>query len=216
MSEEALKFDNAYEQVTHFIQHFGLSSGYIGAAGMGYESEIELSANAPKWAEDSKDNIVTQLSMLHNYYSAEFADISIKKEGTAVYLKTWFNSGYGALDIPEYPRLNEEILSLFKWPKGSELADSNNCDPYSWSDGKWEEFGFYDPKDEDYVDVKMSKTKSIKLIRTIKRYIPFKEIFKSISDIKLYHYKDRGSVLVKSGETKWIDITDELWATSPY
>lgn len=216
MPEIALKFNSAYEQVKHFIQHFGLSSGSLGAGGMGYEFSCFLSPKTPEWANDCKYSIITQLGMINNYHGFESFDLSVKMVGRKVHLKAWLDSGCESQEICKYPQLHDEILHFLGLPKGAHLAESNDWEPYWWSNGQWDSICFYTPEFNDYDHVRLNKALSKKLAQLIKRYAPHKELYRSITALKLYNYKHRGCMTIESGITKWIDITDTLLKERPY
>lgn len=216
MPDDTIHFNNAYEQVSHFIEHFDLSGGYIGAGGMGFENDIELTDEAPDWAHESKVNIITQLSQIHNYYYAEFVSITLRKLSNSVHLKTSLRSGCDSLPIGNYPKFKEELLQVLNCPAGSEVPYSDQWDHFCWDRTNWENVFYYDPTEDDYVEVKMDKTRTTKLTRLVKRYVPHNENFRRIDELELCLYKHQGSVIVKSAETKWSDITNELLMEKPY
>ena len=214
MNHTSPEFNNAYEQIVYLIKRYNFNGGYIGAGGMGYEYEIDVAPDAPEWARNNED-MIAQLSSIDSN-EAEFSKVALRKVGKKIQTCINFSSSCADHTIEDYPEFSEEVKQLLKIPEGAELPDCNEWEQSCWNGTHWESLNYYDPGDDDTVEINMSKTRSLKLYQLVKRYLPTSEKFKSIAELELYTYKGSGKIRIKSATTKWADITDQLQSLAPY
>jgi hypothetical protein len=146
------KFKNDHEALMYLIEKHHFEGGWIGAAGMGYDGEIEIDASAPEWAKGIGFNFVSNFHCADHpvlNMAMEYIDCAFCREDSKLLLTRHWSSpikseGPSVLQ----PRLLQEAITSILGIKSIYSEDTDDCS-LNWTTDS--ETGQFIPETDEFV-----------------------------------------------------------------